>query len=435
MGRGGVHALGHMRARRSRCLTRSDAEPQAWFPLGWERAVIRALGRVVAASALPLVLGGCIATGVIDRRATTVNEEVGETQNRSVLLNLVRASRDEPVYFVALNQIGASGTTDFRASAPQFFLGPNLPAVDKIATFSSGSTFLDNATNSNFQMSLLGSKDFYAGLMAPLSLRDVDLLLHQGYSRELIFYLVIDKATITEIPAKGGPAPLTNRPQVVYNDPANADNFKDFNYYIKEAMEHGLTTETHEAADAAPADDSASGGKPGGKKPGGGAQADLCYDKALATQNDIQDIAPGSFCGDKAGETAGGPLYVTLHDKGFILHDRQLQIDVTTRSIYGIFYYLGRMIRSGQGVELQAFNLPAEKIEASSLLDVTTGGRFGAASPSGCFSAVSYEGQSYCVPLEGADNTKRIFGILNALIALKQSPGDLPITQTVRIQQ
>lgn len=37
------------------------------------------------------------------------------------------------------------------------------------------------------------------------------------------------------------------------------------------------------------------------------------------------------------------------------------------------------------------------------------------------------------MPLDGADNTKKIFNILNALLALKTSPGDLPVTQTVRI--
>ena len=52
---------------------------------------------------------------------------------------------------------------------------------------------------------------------------------------------------------------------------------------------------------------------------------------------------------------------------------------------------------------------------------------------SGCFVDLGYEGERYCVPLEGVDNTKKIFNILNALLAPKTSPGDLPVTQTVRI--
>ena len=398
----------------------------------------QALGRLLAATAA-LALSGCIAVGDVGRRAITINQEVGSTQNQFVLLNLVRASHEEPVYFVAFNQLGASGTMDFKAGVPQVYAGPHLPPADEIATFTGGSNYLDNQTNTNFQMSLLGSKDFYSGLLAPLGLRDVDLLLNQGYSRELIFYLVIAKAKITIVSKDGVASPFP--PQVIYNDPGDPKNFQLFQYYIKEAMEHGLTTETYQAPDnsAGDSDDSdTSGDKTKAKKPKLTTQADLCYDKALALPADIADIAKGSFCGDKPDvrtsvEGASAPLYVTLHDKSFPLHDQQLQIDVTTRSIYEIYYYLGRIVRSGQPMNLQAFDLPAERIEAAPLIDVVTDRS--APTEGGCFSAVAYEGQTYCVPREGAENTKHIFGILNALIALKQSTGDIPVTQTVRIQQ
>gem|GEM_PF-1573372 len=395
----------------------------------------RVLGRLLAAGAA-LTLSGCIAVGDIGQRAITVNQEVGTSQNQFVLLNLVRAAREEPVYFVAFNQLGASGTMDFKAGVPQVFAGPHLPAADKIATFVGGTNYLDNTTNTNFQMSLLGSKDFYSGLMAPLGLRDVDLLLNQGYSRELIFYLVIAKAKITIVSKDGVPSAFP--PQVIYNDPSDAKSFQLFQYYIKEAMEHGLTTETYQAPDAS-ADSSDTpdpSAKP--KKPTLTTQADLCYDKALALPGDLADIAPGSFCGDKpsirpAATGTEAPLYVTLHDKSFALHDQKLQIDVTTRSIYEIYYYLGGIIRAGQPMDLQAFDLPAEKIDAAPLIDVVTGHAM--LLDSGCFSAVRYEDETYCVPREGAQNTKHIFGILNALIALKQSTGDIPVTQTVRIEQ
>jgi hypothetical protein len=394
--------------------------------------------RRLSAATAALALSGCISVGNIDRRAVTVNQEVGSSQNQFVLLNLVRASREEPVYFVAFNQLGASGTTDFKAGAPQFYAGPHLPAADEIATFTGGSTYLDNQTNTNFQMSLLGSKDFYSGLLAPLGLRDVDLLLNQGYSRELIFYLVIAKAKITIVSKDGAASPFP--PQVIYNDPSDPKSFALFQYYIKEAMEHGLTTETYQAPDrtAGDSEDAGPGDKSKPSKPKLTTQADLCYDKALALPGDLADIAKGSFCDDKPdvrtnSEGTGAPLYVTLHDKSFPLHDQQLQIDVTTRSIYEIYYYLGRIIRSGQPMELQAFDLPAEKIAATPLIEVITDHR--APVDGGCFSTVRYEDDTYCVPREGAENTKHIFGILNALIALKQSTADIPVTTTVRIQQ
>jgi hypothetical protein len=262
--------------------------------------------------------------------------------------------------------------------------------------------------------------------MGPLSLRDVDLLLHQGYSRELIFYLVIANAKITFIPAPGEPERL---PIVVYNDPQNG-SFKQFESYVRQAMEHGLTTETYEVEGA---DDSASG-DPKKKSASTQVEAELCYDKALANPANLGHIPKGSFCGDKpakrkAGvESAGAPLYVTLDGQ-------KLQIEVTTRSIFEIFYYLGRIVNSRQAVDLQAFtDLPAERIAAEPLIEVQEGGRY-ADDGGACFSDVTYERQTYCVPVTGAANTKRIFGILNALLALKQSNNDLPTTQTVRIAQ
>jgi hypothetical protein len=409
----------------------------------------RILGALLA-GAMAVGLSGCITFGAIDRRANTISDQVANGMNQGVLTNLARASRAEPIYFVAFNQLSASGTTDFRAGAPQFFLGPKLPAVDQIATFTGGSTYLDNQTNSNFQMSLLGSKDFYSGLMAPITLQDVDLLLHQGYARELIFYLVIDKATITPIAYKdkAGVDHAALPPITIQNDPTkfsdDPENRASFEYYIKQAMEHGLTTETYMAPDEAAGDDDSSGGGGGGgggapKKPKLTGHAELCYDRALVMPTDVTDIDPNSFCGVKPDirrtQAAAEPLYVTLTDPKFPLANRPLEVEVTTRSIYGMFYYLGNIIANGdqQKVHLHHYDLTAETTVEAPLLNVIKGQ---ALDPGlGCFDSIGYEGDHYCVPAQGADNTKRIIAILNALLALKQSNADIPNTQTVRIQQ
>jgi len=147
----------------------------------------------------------------------------------------------------------------------------------------------------------------------------------------------------------------------------------------------------------------------------------------LNTDETKKNIPPESYCGAKpdvrsAAEAEGGPLYVTIGGQ------RQ-KIEVTTRSIYGIFYYLGHVIANGEPVVLRDYHVPNETTQEAPLIDVRTGGV--GAGP--CFTEVEYEERSYCAPMD-SDNTKRIFALLNALIALKQSPGDLPITQTVRIE-
>jgi hypothetical protein len=248
--------------------------------------------------------------------------------------------------------------------------------------------------------------------MAPLSLRDVDLLLHQGFSRELVFFLVIDKVKVT---------PAGGEPTVIYNDPTDARSFPLFEQYVREAMVHGLTTQSFIAAD-----------EPGGKA---SAHAELCYERAMATEAARQDFPNrDGACGQKppvraSGEAAGSNLEV-------VLHGQRLQLDVTTRSIFGIFYYLGGILahRDAAAPRLRHYDLPAEVTVDAPLLTIAERGAVGPfGGPGGCFTAADYEGRRYCVPAEDADNTKRIFSMLGVLLALKQSPGDLPVTQTVRI--
>jgi hypothetical protein len=56
--------------------------------------------------------------------------------------------------------------------------------------------------------------------------------------------------------------------------------------------------------------------------------------------------------------------------------------------------------------------------------------------PGSCFTAVTYSKRRYCVPQGGRDldMTKDAFNILISLLALKQSPGDLPTPQAVLLQ-
>ena len=48
----------------------------------------------------------------------------------------------------------------------------------------------------------------------------------------------------------------------------------------------------------------------------------------------------------------------------------------------------------------------------------------------GCLVDLSFEDEYYCVPLRGAENTKRIMGLLAQLVALNTSTLDLAITPT-----
>ena len=362
--------------------------------------------------------------GAVAPRATSINEGVGATQNRATLLNLVRASRSEPLYFLSLTALHASSAGDLKVGLPAESFGPYRTPSQRNFSIGGGNTnVLDNSTTTSFDIGVLGSKDFYAGLLSPLGLADVDLLLHQGFSRELVFYLVIDKLKVTQVGPDGAPTPGVD-PTVIYNDPSNHANFTIFQTYVRQAMIHGLTTESY----------TGERGGEGGKPPP--ARVQLCYERALATEDGKQGLVGSpNLCGGDlvhgGPRNAAVPLFVKLPD----FRTGQMgnfQIEVTTRSIFGIFNYLGAAIAHGDQASLQLhdYQLPAERSDAGPILTVVTD----ASRLDRCFAAITYEREHYCVPEDGAVNTKRIFVILNTLMALKQSPGDLPLTQTVRIE-
>src|SRR5581483_9562276 len=128
----------------------------------------------------------------------------------------------------------------------------------------------------SFDVGVLSSKDFYAGLLTPLGLGDVNLLLSQGYSRELVLNLVVDslKVTdVTDVPPGGDESDAPTH--IFYNDPTRPLYFEtggaprgaSFEGFIREAMEHGLPTEAYMPVETStqPTTTEAAGSAPGVK--------------------------------------------------------------------------------------------------------------------------------------------------------------------------
>lgn len=411
--------------------------------------------RILSVILSALALSGCMTYGAIENRGTNINEGVGAMQNRAMLLNLVRASRHEPLYFTSVNQVQALGQTDFKLGAPTIPTGPGLSAAQRALSWNgNASTFLDNTSNTSLQLGVYSTQSFYEGLLKPLDLTDIYVLLRQGFSRELIFYLVIDSIKLT--PAAGGD------PIIVRNEPSDSETYPIFEQAVSSAMEHGLTTEVEaESVASTPPDNLADQTEMGmsrahGDKsatPNGGASSgqgdsnsaisiqsappptpELCFEKAFATLDARaefeQRIASGKrplFCGENA-------VVSDNHELTLSINNQEWRVEVTTRSIYGIFRYLGDVMTDSP--QMAAYQLPSATKPSpwapkSLLIRMTNADQLGF----DCFTAVKYEGRSYCVPIDGAgtDNTKDIFNILSMLVALKQSPGDLPATATVLV--
>ena len=416
----------------------------------------------VAAICLPMLLSGCLAFGDVDRRATEFDQGVGSFQNRAILLNLARASLREPMYFVSVGPASAQGLEDFRASLPSFEEGPKLTPALHAYTFSpSGSTYIDNQTYTNAQMNVYNTHDFYQGFMQPLRLEEIDLLLRQGYPRDLIFYLTIAKAKITPLGADFKPS---GQPYYIYNDPdGDPKNYGEFAGHIRLAMEAGLTTDVEAQSDDASSADNVIAAAPAppsaGAKAGGvefivrpdtksGPKIVECLDRALQSARARALVAnlekqqqPVRFCGEPASGPQKNVVYWPDATGGYQPHP----VEIVFRSTYEIFRYLGALAdEPGTPAASDCADQPQHA--APTICDYTTPDTPKPIGPilwietdkgaNGCFTAVTYSNHRYCVPKGGAelDMTKDAFNILISLLALKQSPGDLPTPQAVLLQ-
>jgi hypothetical protein len=407
--------------------------------------IIRPILSAVAVLSLSVLTSGCVALGGIDRNTGVIDTSVGISRNNSVLQNIIRASQHEPLYFYSVSKVSGGGTEDFKLSLPPFTLGPRQTIAQRNYTFgTNGLDVLDTSQNGNFDVAPLQSKDFYSGMLAPLDLVEINILLKQGYPRELVYRLIVEDVTIY------GSTGLHR----YRNDPQSKD-YAAFNLLLGEAIKHGVTTETflvpNSGAGAAASDASKKGGNPG-EVP----YARLCFDPALYApgSQEAADVASsGNVCGERppisipqvSGAMAESleqtykdciapptsPTGSTEQNKNRVcahVGKEIFAVQLDTRSVFGIFDYLGTALSKGSNVELAGAGAEIEPRTTGPLITITKGWS------DSCFAIANQHGR-YCVPNQGSDNLKMTFSIINMLQALKTSPGDLPVTTAVRIEQ
>jgi len=405
--------------------------------------LFRPIFSAVAIIALSMLSAGCVALGGIDRNTGVIDASVGTSRNNSVLQNIVRASQHEPLYFYSVSKVSGGGTEDFKLSTPPFTLGPRQVIAQRNYTFGTNClNVLDTQQTGNFDVAPLQSKDFYSGMLAPLDLVEINLLLKQGFPRELVYRLIIEDVTIYN---STGLHRYRNDPQ--------SKEYGAFNLLLGEAIKHGVTTETFLIPDPT--------GAGGGASKKGDSDSEvpyarLCFDPALFAPDspEAKDVASsGNVCGERppisipqvsgamsesleqtykdcvAPPTA--PTGSTDQNKNRVcahVGSQVFAVQLDTRSVFGIFDYLGTALANGSDIELTNAGADIEPRTSGPLVVINKG------LSTSCFAIANQHGR-YCVPNGGSDNLKMTFSIINMLQALKTSAGDLPVTTAVRIEQ
>ena len=426
---------------------------------------------LIGLSFVALLTAACAAVDPVDSRYDTVERSLAKARNEAIFLNLVRASHDYPLSFTTISNVTPSLTNLTNLGLPAFLFGPaagfsttsstiqSLPSSSPGRDVIFGNSTASNSTSisTNFSVSTQETSTFYLGFLKPIDLQTLNYFIRQGYPRELLFWLFTDSFEVTVRGKKYGYRydPLNSN----YGcDPSDSKG-RCFVDWVHIATLVGLTVEEQsvERPSAAKGGESTTAGG-GSSKPATTVYARFCNNKilgdqakAIAKANDpslrIELINDLDVTGAELyGKYACGRLWSPPPPNEPQSDTFPLKFDaagvtfrIIPRSAYGVFEFLGTVMKIQRENIKAAGNIPARAATLPNLISVNGDKELitivqNDDSGVRCFSHTWFYDGDYCVP-ESATNTKLIFGLLAQLIAIQTAASDLSITPLVRIIQ
>jgi hypothetical protein len=186
--------------------------------------------------AAALGLAGCAIVDEYSGRAVAYNIEAEQAQDQQLLLNLVRASLRRPMQFTSVSSITGQQSVSGTASVTVPFSNVMTKSGVFGGSVSGGPTFT---------VPVLDTQEFYRGILQGIPAELIDLLIHSGYSSELVFNLLIEKIEMTKVDDKECPAHthVTECEFYVLNDVSSDTQIELFHTLVRYLVALGMTTE------------------------------------------------------------------------------------------------------------------------------------------------------------------------------------------------
>jgi hypothetical protein len=394
------------------------------------------------------------ACAVVDRFGSRVydhNLTSQDVMNKEILVNIVRASRYQPLNFMAITQVNGGQSETLNTGLPTITFGPAQSIAQH--QFPISNSVSSGATGS-YQSNPLVSSQFQQGMMAPVTPKVLAYLL-ASHDRETVFHLVVDSINITS-------GPTTVR---YVNDPANDEglpggcdlqsaylalndreggrkfllnesicNYSKFLNFMKEGMQYGVSAELVPTPPGAAGTRGGLGGNAGNVAvgmQGGAANATvapqatgrLCWDPGLAVPEHKSDARQylKAICGKKPATEQNENTALPFKGLGM------LQFDLRLRSPAAIFIALGKLLRDGSAERVPSlFPRSRGGFGGEPLLVIKT------EDAADCYVLAQYDGRSFCVP-QGAYRMAMVVSILQELKNLSVTPSDLNSAFSVRV--
>jgi hypothetical protein len=449
--------------------------------------------RILAAAIITLqTVSACAIVDQYGSRAVQYNDEAAVTKSSMILLNILRAAHAEPLQFSDMTTVAGTSTLSGTASGT---LPVYLNTIASLAARSASVTPSGTATGSaTVNVANLNNQEFYKGLQTPLTMQQVAyyvLNAPNGLSASQLLPLFIAEIEVTSVDRK--------RKAVLRNNARSTDTFMAFYSALNELIINGLHVEPlgrKPAVNVGPALSEAEVRNPeflaaivaaegavaaGGvadasgltlkmlkdqssgsavttyqlQKDGGGGGFRFCFAEMYQPNTNVDfslisrpkldpmvmhlgvsngapvaplTVAIGSayYCGAKSQPSGPSSSHQTAGQG----------VKISTRSLEGIFFYLGEIVRAELGLannEAGPLLIPMPKGNQMEYLHF-----FGVERrwPTGGEPSATYRGQTFAINVDPSgtrDTSSRILQLLVDLTALQSAAKNLPAPNFIAI--
>jgi hypothetical protein len=143
---------------------------------------------LVAAICLPVI--GCFHLNKFASEAVDFNGQVAAAQDRTLLVNVIRAANRFPMHFTELSTLSGTGTL----TAGGTLTAPFATLNGGTGTFSAAPTAMITETPT-FNMAVLETQEFYRGMLSPVSQEQIGTYFEEGLAPELVWTLMFGQLT------------------------------------------------------------------------------------------------------------------------------------------------------------------------------------------------------------------------------------------------
>jgi hypothetical protein len=406
----------------------------------------------VCAIAAVFALAGCGLVESVGPDVDTLSRAGAEAKNTNLLINIMRASRREPMYFSTLAVLRGSNSLTGGLSASGSASTSSYEAADswsRVLGFSispSGSF----TSSPSFDLAPLDSQGFLQSLLTPVLPNVFNFFATQGVPREILLYMMISKVVLT-----------VDGKKIEFVNDVYSPSFPDFVKELQFGVAHGLTTET--VTDTVPVgpplpasqltallpslDKLIAAGVLPTPTPKGELQLQMskpivrfCFDPALAKEP-IEGSMNDQICSRAQKETTKQPDS-SSNTFSFSVNSNgpAIGIELYTRSVADMFNFLGDIVAAEnydpgntserapavRGIKLitpEAQTIGSAK-PISDMFVVTKG------SSTDSLVSVEFNGANYSIS-RNSRTSSLVLSLLNQLVSLSTSIQDIPSSNTV----